>query len=1114
MNLSEINKAISAINGNQSKPCVFLGAGADVSSGGLLFNALKDRTIDKFTDFSSNALDKDDKEKMFDKLVSENSNYHFCENLTNDINAENEHKVSDGYKILLLMAQYGFIDMIVSTNFFNYLESAQKEFNIGIKSKYINGYINEIPSNIANGCSYLKIHGDAESYMITHITEDEINNKEYMSQTKEMLISAIKNHSIIFIGYSGNDKKITEIIAENIEQINQTYFINISESNSPLINLLKSNNKYFFCNADFDAFMTHWGFSRLSGIKIDDSYPLLIESLLDARTDSSINTIRNDTTIYIERKSIEEKLSYLNHTVFIQGKAGVGKTVLIGRYIRKQKRRKILYVDLSTFPKQNAVSVITATLGFKSEVPIALLHRLCSWYKNMEKYITFIIDGIDKCDGYIEELLLLAKLNENNDYVTFIFSSRQKNLGAVCGIVSTEENTINLDCFTDDEVTSIINLYKLKSNCNDKFQLMHEPFICSIICDYYSKTQNENHMVFDIIEEYIEKKANINADIIHSCLISIATKSEASPIPQNCINKLREIGLICGNRELKYDSLNQYYLYCHMVRDYVERAKSIERLKSLLKNNYAIEPNEYAAFHYIYTSVAEVSEIQDSIIAMNDLVIGLNDSTAMSCVKFIRECLKTIIQLNEDKFASAIKGISLSNLCDKMIFLLIITANLIKNKKLSLEIWRKLYEKSEFKYVVFIYYIDTVYEEMFNCSTKEDVRLIYEKRIDFFKDKVTVPLYILMKLDISAANSECIREVIMEQITRLMISDKYKCQQEILDTLKKYAYNILFNSDGNFDENYNSIINNEKILCIIKDVINGGVLNSKQLTFLVRETDIINNMILFLLCNLIVVLSLANDKSKTLDAINQIIEGNHDFSPEQIDFILSCTFMSLYQDDPFNRKDFTDVFDKICEKYETQLFEQPSQNRTSTFNRFTNQFDIIFEDGFNPTAFLFYTAPLAKEKNALEQYVQFRSVLAKSGNYGKMLKLIHATGQMISVYPNEGMSELGNYLKYNESIVLQGIIRVLTETLQRFPYETEDFITKNNVKLSKQDELHLYGSPVNFINRRTLEQLHWSRLIYWISKSDRTLIKRILHCFTIERNFSQFIAQVLEIKTF
>lgn len=1122
MGTADINKCISLINENHEKICLFLGAGVDISSGGPSFNTLKDGIISRFSEFSPYALNTKSKDDLFEDIIDSVSQYNSREILQNEINGKN-HKISDGYKILLLLTKYNFIDTIITTNYFGYLEEAQQETNEYQYNIYIN---NDEKNNCSDNLKplYIKLHGDANRHNITHVTNDEIDKKPYTMQTEELFISQIKNKTLIFIGYSGNDAMVTEIINENIDYVKSTYWISPAESDSPLINCLKLKNKYYFCKATFDDFMAKWGIPKLSNVTLKDSNPLFIASLLDSKVEKSTNYIRNQNKVFIEREKAEERLKFLKQVGFLYGKAGVGKTSVLHNFIISQDQSQILYVDLQNNQTVKAINVVIEALGFYSDSPFAFLHRLCLWYESQKKYITFIIDGIIKYDRNIDEMLLLTKLNENNKYVSFIYSSREKYENEVCNINEPSDKIIEISRFCKQDISKMKKAYYLENYVSEDYTpLMEEPYICSIVCEYFKKgNQIKTSNVFEAIEAALEKKYDIRAAKIHTLFIKIAASSfelnyTNDFIPEE-MKPLSESELFnTAPLAFKYEKMLQYYLYCYLSRTPLQESELINEVKKNINDINEIDNNLYEAYKYHFTKRNTICEVQESLIKLNKL---LHPSAMPSKpkVKFVRECIKKIIVTNEDLFTEALCKFSPDKMCDDLKYIIITTANLMESHDLAFRVWRHFSSEQKLSYSVFVFYFDRLNKLLFNCSDKTKVEEYYEySRFYSEKEKnldIIIPLYILMRFDTSDEKHKDLTEYLLDEVKNLIDFKKDECKSSILSVLRKYSYNILFNSGNDIDGDYTRIPHDECFIHIVDSVLSGNFINQKELQYLATSQDISNNMILFLLYNLAVTCSLYNNREGTLASILGIIRDNSYLCPENIDFILSCSFMALYQENPLNRKEFTRIFEEICDKFETQMFEQPSNARKSTISKFSEEFDKLFEDGFNPTAFLFYTAPSDKSGEALKKYSELCERLYETGNHSKILKIVHAVGQMISIYPNEGFVELSKLLKYDEKIIRKGIIRVLTENMQRYPYETEKFIADSNMVLSYDEQLEVWGNSSRFLENRTLEQLHWSRLLYALSDNNDHFLKNLLSNFKSSKTLSDFVSIMIEEQVF
>lgn len=1116
----EIVKLIALINGNNDSVCLFLGAGADVSSGGLLFNDLKNKIIDKFSEYSSQSMSWIDRDKLFEKLIDSSPQYNSREVFQSEINGET-HLISDSYKILLLLLQHKVIGTIITTNYFDYLEETKEknqcsEFDI---------FTNEISKNTSRDRErpvYIKLHGDAKRHKITHVTSAEIDEKPYDPDTMEEFISHIKGQSIVFIGYSGNDSVVTKTIKDHIDQIKLTYWISPKESNSPLVNSLKEAKKYYYCNATFDDFMINWGITKLYNIKQNDPRPFFISSLLKAKAKQSTNKICKQYKHNIEREEIENKLNAINHVGFIFGRSGIGKTAVLKNYICSQNNN-VLYIDLKNSSSENVLESIVSALGFSSDSPFSLLHRICLWFKSQKQYFTFIIDGIDEFNRSVEDIILLTKLNEENDYVSFIYSSRLKYNNTVCTLSISQENMIEITAFNQQEIKQMLTMNKVQNSFTKEYMLlMQEPYICAILCEHYSNNTLNNEMnVFETIEIFLEKKYNCKRSQINNLFINVAA-SECLYETKKALNS-DSMQLLCGcgllesnGIKFKYKKMTQYYLSLYFSKTKMQKQHIINKIEQDLNNsNIVIDNNVYCAYKLLFTNCGTIKEVTDSVLELNCLLDSNSAKVSMPKIKFVRECIFDIIHENEEKFTSAITMCSIDKLSDDIKYIIVTSAKIIKSDDNAYKIWGHFLLDDKLAFCVFIFYSDRLCEKLLNYSDVSEVETCFNNAYKYISNKgkiykTIIILYCFMKFDVSYSNYKVIVEYLLTELNVLLNSNREECVSLILDTIRKYSYNVLFNSDSDiesdyshipFDENYNEIINRLEA---------NNTITENQLCYLAQNENITNNMILFLLYNLTIVYSMKVNKDETLCTINKLLNKNKDLYPENIDFILSCSFMALYHDNPVNRNDFVNIFDKVCQLYETKMFEQPSIKRHSTSCKFSEEFDKIFEDGFNPTAFLFYTAPIDKTGDALKKYDEFCSILWKSGNHNKILKIVHSVGQMISVYPQSGFSELKKLLKYNEPIIRRGIIRALAENLQRFPMETISFMNDSQIELSNNDLLSIWGSPIKFVENRTFEQLHWSRLLYTLSLNNKDLIRKILDSSQESVKLSDFISLLFD----
>lgn len=112
-------------------PCLFLGAGADVSSGGALFSDLKKSIVSNlrenkvYEQESISLIDKD-----FNEIMEFLDDASRCRIIEYFIKNSQEWMPSDGYKLLVLLAKEKCISSVITTNFANLLEKTQEQLGI------------------------------------------------------------------------------------------------------------------------------------------------------------------------------------------------------------------------------------------------------------------------------------------------------------------------------------------------------------------------------------------------------------------------------------------------------------------------------------------------------------------------------------------------------------------------------------------------------------------------------------------------------------------------------------------------------------------------------------------------------------------------------------------------------------------------------------------------------------------------------------------------------------------------------------------------------------------------------------------------------------------------
>lgn len=1115
MIVENIEKIIALICNSRKKICLFLGAGVDISSGGKTFENLKKDTLTEFTDHRISFLNATQIDDYFEQTIDSLPQLQSREILLNDVNTKHILPIQDGYKLLVLMAKYGFVDAVITTNFFDNLERAQQEMGESVFEIWSNDeHGNDLPDTNCQKTLYLKLHGDINDRHVTHVTRNEIDHKSYSQKIKERILLYFKKDLIIFIGYGGFDTKVTELVKSADTDYSSYFWINPTiDASSELVEFLSTQNAVFG-HFVFDEFMIHMGLRMLKDITLDAQSQTFIDSWLRAKALDSTNRLLRDHSVNIERAEYA-KLREVLRVNIVSGESGIGKTYLIKYYVQHTTKNDVVYIDLCYCSDRSAISEIVSALGFQTETPFSLLYSMCCWYQKKRKFFTVIIDGLSEDNTYLDELTAFVNAVSKNQSINFILITRGMELGKQYALYLPHDNfqEIKMQGFSKQDVEQMAMCYNI-SNHNEivNKNCFANPLICALVFSSFTETNGNQYNVFDMIELALSERLHLNPQLFHHYLVDIAkAKYEGKIVAEEKRRYVMESGLISEIEPyyFKYEVFTEYYLQCYLFRNQIETKNSIIKLHNIFESGNMSNSLFYNACMLYYSVIYHDSDMSKCLFNLNQLIIQCRVPVAL---KFCQECVLRLSQNWPKVFCDTVKKYAAFPIQQELSMFILGAIQELEDDDLAYSLY-SLFEtinNSAFVYEAIIYSIDRFCEKASIQEGDINARGYFDQYADtVFSGKPGIRLfklmYALMRTDVEKQQYPHIKK-----ITDSLRSLAHDCPpQEYMEVLHEYSYSILFNSGKDLEADYAAISYMYDFLDIINCVLNGKALTSDQYLYLISITNDINNMCVFLLSNLVVVQSMVNNRDETFDIAKQIINNHLSLTPQNIDFLLSSVFMGLYHCDPQNRSDFVDFFDTIYRRHEMVLFEQPSSTRKSTARRFSDEFDRIFEDGFNPLAILFYTSNLDDESSRLHQYWEICDHLCASGNISKILKIIHALGQMVSLFPREGFQALHNVTKYNHEILNRGILRVLQENTIRYPRATSDFIKSSH----EINEMVLFHPcvPENgmMLRNRTLEQLHWSRFLYCLKLHNCDLLKKFLIGATKTNSLSHYISYLL-----
>lgn len=487
--------------GHKTKICFLLGAGADLSSGGLTFVELKRQAVEEFS-----------KRRLFDVTLPEQIEARF-EELFLKLQPDDRallvewifHKMqplrpSDAYKLLVLLAEAGGVDAVVTTNFDMMLEEAQSQlgrdlfqiFAPGIARPYLLSQARfELPKK-----PYLKLHGDIASRSVTLLTSADLENATYDSSMLELLVSILRTHDLVLVGYSGFDPALAQIIGDSVVTTNRIFWCNPRppSSASPLYSSITGRVRII--RLGFDELMMEVARPVLERPSLVRTEPTYLRCLFDWRVDycnrEYIQTYgdrsgQSFVDVFARRRRIEERLkSFLlpNHPLaIITGPSGFGKTTLglrLYKTWRAQPSTKLLLIRSRTLPDSGDIEqhVIEQLGGLGSRSPFSLF-QLERWVEDNGLRLVLFIDGLNefstdlnRCIQLLRNILRLCYfLPDANSALRVIVTIRQETWNAMLphidvaqlrktvwveGDSSQSFSTIACDAFTDEELTDAI----------------------------------------------------------------------------------------------------------------------------------------------------------------------------------------------------------------------------------------------------------------------------------------------------------------------------------------------------------------------------------------------------------------------------------------------------------------------------------------------------------------------------------------------------------------------------------------------------------------------------------------------------------------------------------
>ncbi len=1145
-NIINYVNAIAAQKTSSKGLCLLFGAGADITSGGKTFRKLKiDFINSNGYDVSSDISDQKLTE-YFDTCVDKFSESGRCIELESIMRKYSSP--SEGYEIVVLLAELGYIDAIVTTNFDLLLEETQKRLGIRPFDVFAPGVA--VPKNFYekrqnHNPIYMKMHGDLYGRYVSHLTKDEIEKKEYGTEYVQLLTYILRNYAVISVGYGGYDELIVEIFKDSINNLNTVFWCDVKEpdAEAPLVKLLEEHDKLNYVNCSFDSLFCELAGNILMNKDLPDINPHFIPSIVSAKINERIkiyepsNPINKEITRDILIKEFEDFLTSIDkNLILVHGKKGRGKTTLMRQLIKYYNELTFIPVYIDTREKRSILEQFAKALGYKTDVPFALLYNFTKWCKENDTSVIFIVDEIDVRSVQNESIKYLKEIF---DYLTVV-----KEYSAVKVILCIDRETYKnlniklLDTSYYQQISNVVEVTEFDLQELESFQisgidielsqLICEPYIWGMLSD------DMNGLAYSL-DRYIERYIlnNVNENISHllnskNFLITMEKIARVSmgdgydiKLNNTIIEYLKELGIVNELGRFTYEVFSEFYYYKFLKRQGFSRCVDIINHHGL---DYSDEAHRSAYARFL-SDVNSAEEVRITLDFLSDL---LERNNSKYSILLIYETLQRIQSQNFILFenyllSSDFQNNKITNILD---FIWYTSVYASKDPFKILNISKKNSDNPFDAFIIKHEYLKCRLNRTISKENIADYINLINARTLYQEEEVNLCdlLYIVTEWGPDNLPFTNYEEMIKELRTLFSKQSQMEFAEDVYeavaDKISRYAYNILFNSGIDVEEKFIQTIHDFDLRRIYEKVIQGKILNENDYLQMLQKSIDIDNAWTFLVCNLVTVISMQNDFAATYEMLQNMLDklGDEELV-KKIDFYLSSVFMALYitQNDVFH--EFSQFFGNVIKLYEKNLFELP-KTRLATLHRFTDEFDMVFEDGFNPLAFYFYVSPSEcylydkawnNGKEYLYLYWTLVDELEESGNYKDILRVVHALGQMISIYPREGFEALENIPYYSHEIIKKGVLRILKENYLRYPHETMNFLTKARFNISIDDLIDIKSNRDSRWSNRTFEQLHWTRCMVNLSRiKEKDITRTFLANIFTSQSYKNFMVSFLK----
>lgn len=1188
--------------------CLFLGAGADISSGGMTFAQFKQEFFSRILGRSATATRDDsniarDVNLFFQKTRESERRARLVE-ATFEINQKREP--SDAYMLLTLALEKLAVDAVITTNFDTMLEMAEQSLGLSVLRVYAKGIAlpDETDARIRepNRVPYLKLHGCLNGRTITHITEEELQKGPYPRHFRQFLQRRLASADLILCGYNGDDPALAKIIGRSMKDRGaRVYWCNPTapDPNAALVNAL-GQDRIVHIPTNFDESIEAITWPILESPSFTSARTIFIPCLMDWRVGRTNRDFmgshayrgnRNVRELFVRRRSIEAQLNnFLDSDkpmTVVTGPSGVGKSVLGMRLLDQFKHDDRSAVFLTS---GNAISIgqdfgefLSGQIGgLGSRAPLNF-SEFELWLRRSGRRLIIYLDALnehavssDLVANLLRDVVRFCYFLPPRPPIRIIVTVRQETwnrlstredrgrLAAVCWNPTSTPSVVHslqLGLLTDDELREALDLLCLSIEKPSVFdslppqavERLRDPYLLAGVSDEVIQTRSLEAMnwvhgparhIYDkifrakLVQSYSDHEAENLATVLARLAFLTIERNEdqfraidlmesAAGTGQNgeFLRVFKDLGILTdtedGRLRFLHERTQEYFLAkalelpeCpfslrtpdglnHVLREMDHRHQVIAAVRTY----FLFEPN--TRFPVVANLVAKPLGLRDPLAEQRliafakELMVDLAADNPPDFKIWFNRARADIDALERGETLLQERAEPIERHWRAMI-----QAAAHLPDAIGLEVLTEAGRSGSIlaRTEANIYAADKVVRLLFESGKTTD--LLVDPQFGFYYADRNIPrmrrlgrvLGLMSQIGPDNTHPDEYARV------RAMAGAAFAtilAEQEFTDDELEWFSNFIFDErdryvfNGDLDGMRRFFRNpaRDQFIPILAHLEQGGVLRHEDLDVLQPYIEEIYQDLEFQLGNFLFIFSAANDFQATKQLWEERFNSfDNKTPPNTVDFF-QATAIYMYVVNGYDYDNMLDQhIDRVLRECPQIIEYEPGRERGYA-RGFTDEFDMVFEDGFNPVASYATLLPSPRRKAmrwydyasqsfqgqvSLSVYDRHLAESLRNGELRKALKILHALGQFISLWPREGLWSMIGPIQHDHPTIHRAVVRVLAEAYNRYPVETLRFLANSGIMLSPGDLRDIRARIDPRIGRRQFEGLQWARVLHFL----------------------------------